>query len=280
MKNLIVYKGDCFDVFSRALAAKKDDNLKNRLIHNTEVIKECFNEYQQHFDANTLELLNPKAELAGLQIDLLSLYGYDTKTIRKYREDINSLQPRCIRYTCQSCGFEQIECIDHLLPKESFPEYSVNPINLLPSCSKCNTHKSSIWKDASGRLFLNLFTDRLPDEQYLFVNIINPEGDIDFEFYLDNPGNTISATLFRIIQSHYNRLHLLDRLRLKSISHLTELQNSIQVRMENLDLQSIFDEVIITAERNKASYGSNYYKSVLEIALVQSSIFKALFSDD
>lgn len=278
MKNLVKYPKKTIEFFTNALAAKHDEDLKNRLTEVSTIIEECFEKYNSNFDANSLESLVHESRLTHLAQDLLSLYGYDTKAVRNFRLELGALQQRSVRYTCQNCGFETVESMDHVVPKEEFPEFSINPLNLLPSCSKCNAHKSSVWRRNGSRLFLNLYSDPLPAEQYLFVNIIADNGEIDFEFYLDNGANKINTEIYVLIQSHFERLHLCERLRMKSISHLTELENSINERLGNLDLKTILLEVTQTAERNKASYGHNYYKSIMEIALANSKIFHNLFT--
>jgi 5-methylcytosine-specific restriction endonuclease McrA len=55
---------------------------------------------------------------------------------------------------CPVCGIDRIHTLDHVLPKSAFPEFSVAPLNLVPSCFACNLAKSSAV--ASG----------LPDEPF------------------------------------------------------------------------------------------------------------------
>jgi len=277
MKNLVHYQGNCFDVHRSAIAAKEDVLLRNSLLALNLTIQQCYQTYDDHFQANTLEQVAGNPVIAGQAESLLKLYEYKTKVIRDFRKALAESQERPVRYTCQSCGLEAIESLDHILPKTDFPEFVVNPYNLLPACSKCNGHKSFAWIENGRRLFLNLYTDQLPPSQYLFVNVFMNAGDIDFEFYLNNHNGVIDANLFSLITSHFSRLHLFERLRLKSIGQLTELENSIRSRLDNLDLPSILAEVTACAEKNKQSYGANYYKSIMEIELASSQLFQDLF---
>lgn len=62
---------------------------------------------------------------------------------------------------CPMCGSPTIGTLDHYLPKDSFPEFSVMPSNLLPTCSMCNSGgKGRIFKGtAPGERFLHPYYD-------------------------------------------------------------------------------------------------------------------------
>lgn len=43
---------------------------------------------------------------------------------------------------CALCGVRDATTLDHHLPKSTFPSLAVNPLNLVPSCGRCNQLKS------------------------------------------------------------------------------------------------------------------------------------------
>ncbi|CAD5379365.1 hypothetical protein OF001_U530002 [Pseudomonas sp. OF001] len=45
---------------------------------------------------------------------------------------------------CPLCGFGHASTLDHYLPKSKFPQFSILPLNLIPSCKDCNTGKGTI----------------------------------------------------------------------------------------------------------------------------------------
>jgi len=45
--------------------------------------------------------------------------------------------------TCFLCSISEVSSLDHYLPKELFPHFSILPQNLIPSCSKCNSLKGT-----------------------------------------------------------------------------------------------------------------------------------------
>lgn len=273
MKNLNCYTSPPIDLYITASDRKETIDLRNRLIALRPAISLQYGVYDGHYAANTFGQLYHNILFDPNRADLLSLYDYGSRAIRDFRISLESLQPISIKYTCQQCSLGATETLDHLLPKEEFPEYAVHPVNLIPCCSRCNGYKSFVWRNGGNRLFLNLYLDQLPDEQYLFVEVFNDDaGEIDFEFYLDNSGG-IDPDLFAIIESHFNRLHLLERFRMKVISSITELENSILARAIHLNRNEIINEVIDVAKRNMLSYGFNYYKSIFEIKVIQSPEF-------
>jgi hypothetical protein len=107
--------------------------------------------------------------------------------VRELREEIRTIQPITIQNTCQHCAIDSVGSLDHILPKELFPEFVLNPLNLIPCCPICNSHKNQNWKSEEGAdYFINLYTDRLPRVQYLFVEVEGEGGDINFHFKLEN----------------------------------------------------------------------------------------------
>lgn len=250
-----------------------DINLKGRLKHIESEIGNSYDIYDDHFLNNTLTYLGPNVILATSKADLQSLYKYSSKVFRIFRGQVAALQPQSIRYTCQYCTVSPNQTIDHYLPKEEFPEFSVHAINLVPCCSKCNGYKADIWKEGETRLFINFYKDILPDAQYLFVEISeDANNEIDFRFNLRNCSN-IPQPEFDLIYSHFTRLRLFRRMELAAIGVVSELKNSILAGVERASLADVIQTVVSTAERNKVSYGSNYWKAILEIALVESDVF-------
>lgn len=51
---------------------------------------------------------------------------------------------------CGLCGRARASTIDHFLPKQWFPEYSILHLNLIPCCDPCNRNKSEKLGDERG----------------------------------------------------------------------------------------------------------------------------------
>jgi 5-methylcytosine-specific restriction endonuclease McrA len=273
MKNLNPYLNDGFAFYEEALAGKSSVELRDRLAEISEVIEESYENYQEHFHSNDLEGLQANALCTPYKPQLLSLYNYQSGFINRLKHTIERQQPQAIRYTCQHCTLTSNESLDHFVPKDEFPEFAINPFNLIPSCSKCNQHKSSNWRNNGTRTALNLYLDTLPDEQYLFVDANFDEyGDLTFEFYLKNYGQ-IEDGLFELIEAHYDSLNLFKRMRQSANAVISELQNSIISRLPQLPYITIAEQIKESAEANRTVFGRNYWKSIVELELIDSPPF-------
>lgn len=279
MKNLEPYNKDTFEVHKSAVKSKNSGQLKIRLMSILPSIKIAYDNFDEEFSKNKIYSIAEKKDFDAYKEDLLTLYRYKSKIVRMVREEIRDLQISTIINTCQNCTLDSVNTLDHILPKSNFPQFVINPKNLFPCCSRCNSYKLDISETEKKRFFLNLYLDELPKEQYLFVNILqDKDGNLDFNFYLENIKNLITEELFTIIKNHYTNLHLFERMKLKSIEHISELENKIIIFKKHLPLDSIIKSLIEAAEFDKLAFGYNYWKSILEISLLNSKVFLQKFS--
>ncbi|WP_281234850.1 MULTISPECIES: HNH endonuclease [Flavobacterium] len=272
MKNFREFDGDSKEVYRNAVERKEDALLRARLTGIAATLGGQYDVYDYNFNRGSLSMLHGNPLFVHHGPDIRSLYGYDTLVLRELRNRIQRNIPASVRYTCQYCTVTPVESFDHYLPKEEFPEYSVHTNNLVPCCKTCNGYKSYVWRNNAGeRLFLNFYRDILPAERFLFADVIDDgQGDIDFRYYLANPSG-IPLSTFNLIQSHFTRLRLEERMRMKAVGIISELENSLLV--STLSTAESTAEVLASAQRNFASYGTNYWRSIAEIALVQSPLF-------
>lgn len=77
---------------------------------------------------------------------------------------------------CPICGSPSIGTLDHYLPKEDFPEFSILPSNLLPACSLCNSGaKGRTFKGAAaGERFLHPYYDKLGAQAVWRIEVVPP----------------------------------------------------------------------------------------------------------
>ena len=108
----------------------------------------------------------------------------------------------------------------------NFQNFQLTQKNLLPACTTCNSHKNENWKENNKTLFLNLYTDILPNDQYLFVDLVITPNNIQPAFELRNVNN-INPDFFELLETHYSRLHLPQRFKKESHKVISELTNLI-----------------------------------------------------
>lgn len=139
----------------------------------------CYKEYESKklelFDLERLVVFDPNEN------DCLNhCYDNNTSAARKLKAYIRSSSDYC-----PYCMIHHPSEIDHYLPKSDFPEFSVLNINLLPICTECNRRKLNIWKDTITRTFLNSYFDDIPEQQFLFVDLIIEDDTIKSNFRID-----------------------------------------------------------------------------------------------
>jgi len=271
MRNLNVHNGNTSDFLDEVVASKKnspkDPNYKQRVNVLVPAIKVLYGNYETVHNANNHVSLVPSGYVNQEKSDLLKLYTSSNSRLVKLKNSITTVLDNRAMNTCQYCTITPIGSLDHIIPKDEFPEFSVNPKNLLPACTTCNSHKSENWKGSNKTLFLNLYTDVLPSEQYLYVDIVLLDKNILPTFELRNT-NHIDVAFFELLMSHYTRLHLPKRFKQESHKVISELTNLITASKNILSQHQIIELVKAKIEEDKAVFGNNYYKSILEEALI------------
>jgi len=277
MINLKSFPEELMPVYRKAVAKKQDAALRSRLIDIIPKIEKCYKSYKENFDGNSLHAVVSDPVGQNNKADLEKLYSYKSMVIREVREKIRDVQLNIINNTCQNCTISSVNSMDHVLPFSSFPEFCVNPINLFPSCTECNSIKNAYVAEHGDYNFLNLYLDQLPEKQYLFPNIKKDmDGDFIVEFTIDNR-NGLAAPLYNLISKHYEALDLFNRMRLNTVDTIRNIQIQISTRKANLALDKIKDEIIKTADENRKFLGFNHFKHLTEIALVENEDFMASF---
>ena len=281
MKNLSHYTDDALEFHKEVLESKnktrKDPTYKERIENLEDAIEGQFLIYDENFVQNTLEQTVCYEHTENEKNDLLKLYSYKNSVIKRLKITITTTNTNRIINTCPNCTISEINSFDHYLPKDEFPEFVVNPKNLFPSCTICNGYKNDLWLDAGKRLFLNLYLDRLPTEQYLFVNLEIEEDVVITTFYLQNNGD-ITDNIFEIIETHYNRLHLLERFSANASEVITSLESTINSFVRKLPLDDIKNAIIEKCNLDKIAFGHNYWKSILEIELTNNDEYMNRFA--
>lgn len=273
MKNLRPFNDDAFAAYEAAVQRKTNAIEKASLDNIKPLVRKSYIAYKEKFDINSLHLIVANAAFLPAKEVLQSLYGFQNKVIRDIRENIKHQQILTIQTTCQNCTIDSVGTMDHVLPQSQFPEFAINAYNLFPCCSRCNEYKSKTEQRAGINQFLNLYLDNLPNAQYLYVDINESYENIDFRFFLSNPGNSIPTALFGVLCNHYKNLHLFERMRDASITYLSDFIATIKPHLKRHSKEYIIETVLESIHEERMGYGFNYWKCSLKIALIHSPIF-------
>lgn len=259
--------------FYKEIVAKKSSNANLLAIEDD--VEQSYILYKGNFQSNTLHLLQPLIASNGNKNDLKELYSLRKKAFRELFVELTTDSSNRRDMLCPNCTLSDCSQLDHYMPKSLFPEFSANPHNLMQCCSICNQKKSGIWLRNGQAVFLNLYLDELPKEQYLFVRIHMDNEIPSFVFYLDKPKGIVQ-NLFDRIKSHYEQLGLCKRFAEKSDSVISELITEYAATLETPITSENFWELkrkSATLERVKKGY--NYWKSVLVLACCDNSSVRA-----
>ena len=185
MKNLNVFNGNTHDFLDDVVNSKRntqdDPTYKERLAILTPNVKLCFNSFDVAHNTNNHISLVPHGYVTPDKDDLLKLYNPKAKKLVDFKNTATTILDNRASTICQYCTINSANTLDHIVPKSQFSEFTVNPKNLLPACSECNGYKLDRFKNNNVRLFLNLYTDTLPSDQYLFVDIKILNGMIEVD---------------------------------------------------------------------------------------------------
>jgi hypothetical protein len=271
MKNIKCYQKDPLSFHKNLVKdSLNKGEIKNNLLKNESEITKTYTDYKDKFNNNNLFTISAYGFDGEDKANLLKLYSSQRKSIIELKIELTTNEFNQRVNTCPNCTIEKVASLDHYIPKDEFPEFSVNPINLVPCCSTCNSKKKENWKDDKNLLFLNLYSDVIPLSQYLFVNVISKT---EFTFELKNVSK-IDLTLFKVIESHYDKLNLLQRFREDSdevISELDILISSARYLMnDDKKLLNFINNHYSTIEKRD---GVNNWKVVLVKAMLKSNIY-------
>ena len=273
MINFKHYDGNPFDLYRDAVSRKKGVD-KNNLTEIEDKVNKSYKTYTEAFNHKNVHLLNKDESYSLVQKQALKgLYNSSSTVVKTIREWIDKNNKQTYLRICPYCTISRANTTEHIIPKNDYPEYAINALNLLPCCSECNSAKGENTKDDLGNpLFINFYYDQLPETQYLHVRLkFDKHNVIDFEYYIDNTENKIDEYKFNLIKSHFKRLGLLQKFYEKAIGEYTEIENGLKRNASRLGVTMCLEDLKENALEDAKEYGANHWKVILKLTLAESS---------
>lgn len=177
---------------------------------NETTLKNAFADYDKKAIGNNLHTLSPLWKDKNDCSTAHDLYGSSRPIINKHWENLKSINCGGGTLICPICGLSEAKEMDHYIPREIMPEYSVHLSNLIPLCHDCNHKKSSLWLDErKNRIFFNAYFDT-----YIPYPLITC--DISISSIDRRPQATIkiSSSLDASIQAHAIIISTIEKLEL------------------------------------------------------------------
>ncbi len=250
---------DDSSVFGKITASKR--GTRKSLLKTLEgTIASAYLEYDSH--APNLESITDLRLTPEEREALLHAYSVETIPMRELREDLTS-PINCVR--CPLCGVGESSTLDHFLPKERTPQFSVYSKNLIPSCGKCNTLKNDLFVDSNtgARHFLHAYYDRIPTASFLHLDAKFDHSTILLSYSVHHVLGLDKATFDRL-SSHFRLLRLSDRYRRMALEFLRGEGRSFErCYGKHKDSARLAQELAEKAEDWEATYGPNHWLVVL-----------------
>lgn len=278
MINLKPDTEDSFCEYKNAVERKNDSPEKRELISIEKEMEDCYIKYKKNFDKNNLEHIfpNPSGQLhKGV---LLDLYNPKAAIIKNFRQRFFSQNPQTYNNRCPYCTLSEANTTEHILPKDKYPEFAIDTLNLIPACSVCNSLKGEQVVDSrhNKKLTINFYTDTLPNEQYLFVYFEVSGINIKPTYRLENPYSKVDTETFSLIKRHFKKYNLLNRFNNKAIQEISELKNLYLV--ESFANETEYDvfaaKQIRKVNMDRPQLGYNHWKVILYLSAATSEVFK------
>lgn len=278
MINLQHDTADSFSEYKSAVDRKSESLEKQQLKSIETEMRDCFIKYQQNFTKNNLEYTTPSKIGQQYKDVLLNLYGSDASIIRRFRQRYFAQNLQTYNNLCPNCTLSEANTTEHILPKNKYPEYAVDTLNLIPACSNCNSLKGENVIDATSnqKYAINFYTDILPQEQYLYVDFVVVENNIRPTYRLDNSNRKIASNIFSLITRHFKKFDLLNRFNIKAVQEISELRNLYLVESFANDTEyDIFtSKQIKKINMDRPLLGFNHWKVILYYSAATSEVFK------
>ncbi|MCU6327448.1 hypothetical protein KSU19_07280 [Enterobacter quasiroggenkampii] len=177
---------------------------------------------------------------------------------------LEELRNRELDY-CPACGEDGTpNTLDHYLPKDDYPEFSVTIINLFPMCDICQSKKSNKTKDELGRrLFIHPYFDSFTEQQVLILNITAPFNAPTSISLMPNP--EIPAPESNLIIRHINGLALPERYyRYFKANYIRLLRLVRSIRAQGRDVRNQLEQFRASCLlKSINSWGYIFYDGVL-----------------
>jgi hypothetical protein len=219
--------------------------------------------------------INPKIAGEITRDELLYLYNYymvKRKSGRKVYDRIMA----AAKEECPFCGgIGHVKNLDHYLPKAFFSQFSVFPVNLIPSCRDCNMDgKGSGFAIEAKDQLIHPYLDKdiFFNEQWVFARVIDGSSlEAVIEYEVVPPEHWTDVEKSRVIK-HFKEFGLAKRYSIEAGRELSGLLDQRKSSLDKLGAE-FFKETVITPISDSDKLFINHWKRVMYNALEKNVDF-------
>lgn len=170
---------------------------------------------------------------------------------------------------CPYCGVGPVSQLDHYLPRSAFPELSVSPDNLVPSCMNCNYAKRDHVPNGEGDQVFHPYFDDF-NEPWLEATLVDGDPYRSVDFLVSAPPTWPAARVDRA-RFTFERLGLRTALRALATQEMLLSVSSLTLWHARGGANSVMYELDLRAA--EASANVNSWKHALYCALRDDEAF-------
>ena len=263
MRSIVLPDNDSQEVYRLCINSITDVELRNRLNRVTNKIVAAARDYEKKAKNKLFYAIPPNncrnnenALGAVTKQELKDVYSLHMVGKSKPGRDIyDSLLSQAGR--CPFCALGHASTLDHYLPKAKYPQLSVLPMNLVPSCKDCNTGKSSAIAVKAEDQCLHPYFDHqiFINEQWLYAEVI-PSTPEFVRYFVEAPAHWDDVSKGRV-QSHFKDFKLASRYADEAADELAARKFYIDVYKEQCGSGALVELLQLEAK----SYAKQYVNS-------------------
>ena len=255
-------------IFEACVKSIQDPLKRDRISKIKLYIRGCHKVYDVYAAYSLLYQLNDdhstNSACVASKDELVKLYEQQMVKNKAGRKNYDLLLSRAPNGICPFCGFAQATTLDHYMPKRKLPSFSIIPINLIPSCSDCNTGKN---EDVAGTIqeqIIHPYYDHLLfNEQWLFATV-NETKPASLTFYTTPPVHWEHNSISRI-NSHFRDFELARRFSVQVADEISILRHEL-----DYDFEISQENGVKRALEKKHSACARVYKNWWKTAMYQA----------
>lgn len=278
MRAMVAPSEDTKQVYQACINSVSDINLRARLNALTNAIVIAAVDYHQKALAKQLYTITPNScdnDAIALgdvtKKELKSVYStHMVGRAKPARNIYDLLLSRAPLGRCPICGTGNASTLDHYLPKSNYPQLSVVPRNLVPSCKDCNTAKSNAVPKTAEEQSLHPYYDHgaFVYEQWLYAEVMQTV-PATIIFFVRPPDHWDDISKKRV-QSHFIDFNLAARFSVEASNQIASLKDLLLRYEQSLGAVGVKQHLTFEATVNSGLHRNSW----------QSAMFQALVSSD
>jgi 5-methylcytosine-specific restriction endonuclease McrA len=269
MLSIVCPQDDAATVFIAAATRTRDNTTRNALLSEAARVGTRAAEYLRlalNEELYRLAIQAPTAVTSAVLADV-----YDRALVAGgERKVYNRIMASAKFKRCPLCGDRDVKTLDHYLPKTYFPELSVFPANLIPSCSDCNKIKGTNYATAHEQQTFHPYFDDWSTTKLLRSIVSVDVGSVSVSFDIFAPPGCRAETISRA-EAHFTQFDLGTLYAAKAAVELVECKSIFEKHF--LDGSDVLRSELEIIARSRQRSGLNGWRPALYWGLSQSIDF-------